>query len=220
LQRIGLDSFKISQYVDNLRGALYMEIDGLLSRFGEVVDVLEGNYGIPRELLLDRKTGLQTGYSLEDCLAQTQVYDPQHVKEFCVLKRIFKEGYNWKDLFGYVSQRLEDLTVDSYLSNFDFARGGTLKDKNVSVELPTDADILMHIFLWRCDSMAEHRLSEGDQPFVKQHFLQVSPGEGESRSLRGRNLIVRHGTAPPYFSVVENGVGLCFGLCVCVCGCV
>lgn len=42
------------------------------------------------------------------------------------------------------------------------------------------------------------------QPFVKQHFLQTLPGD-EPRSLRGRNLIVRHGSAPPYFYVVENG---------------
>ncbi len=92
----------------------------------------------------------------------------------------------------------------SYLSAYDWARGGTVRDRNVSIELPTDADLVMHVFLWRCDSLSEHRLSELDQPFVKQHFLQTMPGD-ESCSLRGRNLIVRHGSAPPYFYVVENG---------------
>lgn len=92
----------------------------------------------------------------------------------------------------------------SYLSAYDYARGGTIRDRNVSIELPTDADLLLHIFLWRCDSLSEHRLSEQDQPFIKNHFLQTLPGE-ESRSLRGRNLIVRHGTSPPYFYVVESG---------------
>lgn len=92
----------------------------------------------------------------------------------------------------------------SYLSAYDHAQGGTIRDRNISIELPTDADLLMHIFLWRCDSLSEHRLSEHDQPFIKHHFLQTLPGE-EPRSLRGRNLIVRHGTSPPYFYVVENG---------------
>jgi hypothetical protein len=53
LQRLGLDSYKLGQYVDNLRGALYSEISGLLDRLGEVVDELEARYGVPRELMLD-----------------------------------------------------------------------------------------------------------------------------------------------------------------------
>ena len=204
LQRLGLDSYKVSQYVDNLRGALYNEMDALLVRFTEQVRLL-GNLGVPGELMLDLQSVSPTGHTLEDYLGQARMQDARLVHEFGCTKRIMKEGFNWKDLFGYVSRRLEELVEDSYLSGYDWSRGGTLRDKNVSVELPTDADIVMHMFLWRCDSLSEHRLSEGDQPFIKQHFLQVMPGE-ESRSLRGRNLIVRHGSSPPYFSVVENGV--------------
>ena len=54
LQRLGLDSYKMSQYVENLRGALYTEIVSLLDSFSSVVDALEG-YGVPRDLMLDRK---------------------------------------------------------------------------------------------------------------------------------------------------------------------
>lgn len=53
LQRLGLDAHRLSQYVDNLRGALYSEISGLLDRLGEAVDELEARYGVPRELMLD-----------------------------------------------------------------------------------------------------------------------------------------------------------------------
>lgn len=55
---------------------------------------------------------------------------------------------------------------NSYLSAYDWARGGTLRDRNISIELPTDADLVMHVFLWRCDSLSEHRLSELDQVCV------------------------------------------------------
>lgn len=53
LQRLGLDAHRLSQFVDNLRGALYAEIVGLLDRLGEAVDGLEARYGVPRELMLD-----------------------------------------------------------------------------------------------------------------------------------------------------------------------
>ena len=53
LQRLGIDAYKLGQYVDNLRGALYSEISSLLDRLGEVVDELEARYGVPRELMLD-----------------------------------------------------------------------------------------------------------------------------------------------------------------------
>jgi hypothetical protein len=169
-------------------------------------------------------------------LGQAQAQAPL-VHEFLSLKRVLREGHGWKDMFGYVLERLEELAADSYLSAYDWERGGALHDRNVSVELPTDADLLMHVFLWRCDSLSEHRLHEADQPFVKQNFLmvrgsgwpfmhgvpphassrraflacahaprpsQMTEGE-EGRSVRGRNMIVRHAASPPHFSVVEGG---------------
>lgn len=34
------------------------------------------------------------------------------MKEFLALKRVFREGFNWRDLFDYVTRRLEELTED------------------------------------------------------------------------------------------------------------
>lgn len=53
-----------------------------------------------------------TGHSLEDHLLQAQQHDPARVKEFTALKRVFREGFNWRDLFDYVTRRLEELTED------------------------------------------------------------------------------------------------------------
>jgi hypothetical protein len=202
----GLDTFKLAQYVDNLREALYVEVVELLTRFEAAVRALE-RCGVPLELLLEQVNTSPSGHSLEDFLGQAKVGGwGKEVQEYVGLKRVLAEGEYWKDLFGHVWRRLEELVEDSYLSGYDWSRGGVLRDRNVTVELPTDADLIMHLFLWRCDAGGEHRLHEGDRPFVKQHFLQVPPGtEESSRSLRGRNLIMRHGTSPPYFSVVENG---------------
>ncbi|KAM3574426.1 hypothetical protein VYU27_003624 [Nannochloropsis oceanica] len=202
----GLDTFKLAHYVDNLREALYVEIVELLTRFEAAVRALE-RCGVPLELLLEQVKTSPSGYSLEDFLGQARTGGwGKEVYEYVGLKRVLAEGENWTDLFGHVWRRLEELVEDSYLSGYDWSRGGILRDRNVTVELPTDADLIMHLFLWRCDAGGEHRLHEGDRPFVKQHFLQVAPGTEEtSRTLRGRNLIMRYGTSLPYFSVVENG---------------
>ena len=202
----GLDTFRLAQYVDNLREALYVEIVELLTRFEAAVRALE-RCGVPLELLLEQVNVSPSGHGLEEFLGQARAGGwGKEVQEYVGLKRVLAEGENWKDLFGHVWRRWEELVEDSYLSGYDWSRGGVLRDRNVTVELPTDADLIMHLFLWRCDAGGEHRLHEGDRPFVKQHFLQVSPGtEESSRSLRGRNLIMRHGTSPPYFSVVESG---------------
>ncbi len=202
----GLDTFKLAHYVDNLREALYVEIVELLTRFEAAVRALE-RCGVPLELLLEQVKTSPSGHSLEDFLGQARTGGwGKEVQEYVGLKRVLAEGENWTDLFGHVWRRLEELVEDSYLSGYDWSRGGILRDRNVTVELPTDADLIMHLFLWRCDAGGEHRLHDGDRPFVKQHFLQVFPGTEETpRSLRGRNLIMRHGTSLPYFSVVENG---------------
>lgn len=202
----GLDVYKLSNYVDNLRETLYTEIIDLLTRFNAAVVALE-RCGVPLDLLLGEVNSTPSGLGLEDYLNQARGQWEKEVQEYTGLKRVLSEGEGWMDRFGHIYRRLGAMVQDSYLSSYEWSRGGVLRHRNVTVELPTDADLIMHVFLWRCDAMAEHRLHGGDRPFVKQHFLEVPPGtEESSRSLRGRNLIMRHGTSPPYFSVVENGL--------------
>lgn len=70
------------------------------------------------------------------------------------------------------------LAQDAFMSAFDWKTGGVLRDKNVTVQTPTDADIVMHVFLSYLDALTEHRNAEQDQPFINQHFLQARRSRG------------------------------------------
>jgi hypothetical protein len=97
----------------------------------------------------------------------------QRLREYRSVCKIIEEGYNWKDQREYVLKRLAVLGEGAYLSSFDWNAGGVLHDRGVSVQTPTDPDIIMHVFLMHLDSFAEHRRFDGDQPFILQFFLPV-----------------------------------------------
>jgi len=124
------------------------------------------------------------------------------------LDKVFREGYSWKECFRYVKRRMEELVSDPYLSTYEFDRGESLRDKNLKVDLASDADIIMDVFLRHCEEGFCHRVDSDDRAFTRLHFVQLSlDGDGEeTRNFRGRNVIVRYGNGcPPYFLVVRGG---------------
>lgn len=132
------------------------------------------------------------------------------LRHYRALDKMFREGYNWKEGFRYVKGRMEDLVSDPYLSSYEWDRGGAERDKNLKVDLPSDAEILMDVFLRHCEEGFGHSAhnEEDDRAFTRLHFAQVSMEDGEEprNSFRGRNVIVRYGDGTiPHFGVVRGG---------------
>jgi hypothetical protein len=105
---------------------------------------------------------------------------------------------------AYVLHRLRTLSDDGYLGSFRWDSGGRHHGKDWTPELPTDADIVMHVFCCWGDELLP-RSHADDQPFVQRHFFEGD--ESALDSLAGRFMLVRTNphAHPPHFRVVANG---------------
>eukprot|EP00795_Rhopilema_esculentum_P002425 gene2425-18078_t len=101
----------------------------------------------------------------------------------------------------YLIKRLDDLSTGGCLRLYKWDSGGLHKGKNWDQELPTDAQIIAHLF---CTYMDTHlpsnpRYQDGNS-FSGLHFLKPPSKPSDRRS----DLCILHTrTHPPHFKVVE-----------------
>jgi len=99
----------------------------------------------------------------------------------------------------YIVQRIRELAQGSCLAAFRWDGGGTWKEKEWTSEMPTDSQIVVHLF---CTFMDDQMLPDpqGSKTFTSKHFVVFPQTADSSKS----NVILyqRH-RYPPHFELVS-----------------
>ncbi|CAM9461854.1 unnamed protein product [Scytosiphon promiscuus] len=104
----------------------------------------------------------------------------------------------------YVLSRLRVLSDDEFMSAFEYAGGGGYPaSREWGQDLPTDAAIIMRLFVCCSDELLPKDW-EGDRPFTRQFFVDRAPSRQDAlpgrRDFDEQDLILH----PPHFFVVAN----------------
>ncbi|CAM9481861.1 unnamed protein product [Ectocarpus sp. 12 AP-2014] len=104
---------------------------------------------------------------------------------------------------AYVLSRLSVLSEDDFMSAFDYAGGGGYPaGRDWAADLPTDAAIVMKLFVCCSDKLLPRDWEE-DRPFARQFFVDRAPSSQDA--LPGRFFLTRKEVLhPPHFFVVAD----------------
>ncbi|CAM9366372.1 unnamed protein product [Ectocarpus sp. 4 AP-2014] len=104
---------------------------------------------------------------------------------------------------AYVLSRLSVLSEDDFMSAFDYAGGGGYPaGRDWAADLPTDAAIVMKLFVCCSDKLLPRDWEE-DRPFARQFFVDRAPSSQDA--LPGRFFLTRTEVLhPPHFFVVAD----------------
>eukprot|EP01097_Dermamoeba_algensis_P002126 TRINITY_DN1845_c0_g1_i2.p1 TRINITY_DN1845_c0_g1~~TRINITY_DN1845_c0_g1_i2.p1 ORF type:complete len:352 (+),score=76.72 TRINITY_DN1845_c0_g1_i2:784-1839(+) len=129
-------------------------------------------------------------------LAQDPAQKPDIIKRIKYDKYLNVIGSTSRE---YVIKRIQELAQGAYLSAFKWNGGGVWKGKEWTPELPTDSQILIHLFCTYMDFLLlQDPLSE-IKPFTYKYFICFpDTPEGKSSSV----LIHQSHIHPPDFEVV------------------
>ena len=102
----------------------------------------------------------------------------------------------------YVIHRLRQLVSGSVLAAFSWSSGGEWKGRPWTPELPTDSQIVMHMFVTFMDQNMPAFDETSQTPFTSRHFVPVS---GETDTTKSSDVkIVQCSVHPPHFRVVTK----------------
>ncbi|CAM9458725.1 unnamed protein product [Ascophyllum nodosum] len=104
---------------------------------------------------------------------------------------------------AYVLERLKVLAEDDFMSAFDYDNGGMYPaGRDWSEELPTDAAVVMRLFVCCSDDLLPRQWDK-DRPFARQHLVDRQPCKSDA--LPGRFFLTRNDALhPPYYLVVAD----------------
>ncbi|CAN0454134.1 unnamed protein product, partial [Ectocarpus sp. 12 AP-2014] len=81
---------------------------------------------------------------------------------------------------AYVLSRLSVLSEDDFMSAFDYAGGGGYPaGRDWAADLPTDAAIVMKLFVCCSDKLLPRDWEE-DRPFARQFFVDRAPSSQDA----------------------------------------
>jgi len=89
------------------------------------------------------------------------------------------------------------------MSSFNHNKGGKFKGRDWTEDLPSDADIILHVF---CVYVNLHHPLDPRYPDGKlfgQKYVALRP---EEKKEKGSNFIYKEKTTPPQYNVVSNGI--------------
>lgn len=103
----------------------------------------------------------------------------------------------------YLVARTKELCSGGYMSSFSHNKGGKFKGREWTEDLPTDADIILHVF---CVYVNLHHPLDPRYPDGKlfgQKYVAIRP---EEKKEKGTNFIYKEKTTPPQYNVVTSGI--------------
>jgi len=102
----------------------------------------------------------------------------------------------------YLIQRIKELANGSCMATFKWNGGGKWKNKEWTSELPTDSQIVIHLFCVFMDAqLPKDPRSPSGKPFTSQYFV-VFPDTPDS--LPSHIKIYQQHIHPPHFKVVHS----------------
>lgn len=104
----------------------------------------------------------------------------------------------------YLISRLKKLASGGYMSEFKWSSGGEVKGRKWADDMPTDCDIIMHIFCVYMDSHlpADPRFPDG-KTFTSKYFVKTPD---KPKPVTDNRLIIHQSKInPPHFEVVGHG---------------
>lgn len=104
----------------------------------------------------------------------------------------------------YLIQRIEELASDTIMSKFLFNAGGNFEGKRwVDLNLPTDSDIIVYLFIKYFDLSLPEERPYGKTAFTLRHYIDQTTTKND-RSIRSGLYLVRARDYPPHFNVIYS----------------
>ena len=129
--------------------------------------------------------------------AQSQQQQQQHLAQRMKLERLFGDFGSSRE---YVVERIRTLAQGAVLQSYNWCAGGKWKDKEWTTDLPTDAQIVCHLFCTHLDELVVPTDAAHLHDAFRSRYLV---GKDESAK-QPAFAIVQRSVNPPHYNIVVN----------------